>query len=197
MCNSLVKTGLLVVTRIDYARDERFRGQPRGPAAGLSTCDVLRRYMGFDGELWPEEPGASGIRLENGLAPLKQINRVRLYYESLQSNTRCDLLAIGRADFEESLDLGGERFELLGYDFGYIESEYNFYSFLFHEIIYARFDEFKEIASTLNQHLLLESLDIAKEISKILDALELRGERLETSDSPEVCVPIAVLAPCR
>jgi hypothetical protein len=57
--------------------------------------------------------------------------------------------------------------KLLGYDFGFLEGEYNVYSFLLHEIIYPRFEELGAFAPRLNQNLLLDSVEAIKEIAGV------------------------------
>lgn len=158
----------------------------------ISDREVLERYAGIDGELWPDDPGAAGIELARGLAPLEQLDRVRTYVRSLQPRVRCDLLAVEREPGGGCLHQPELKF--LGYDFGFLESECNVYSFLFHEIVCPRFEELGAFASRLNQNLLLDSVNVAREIAGVRDSLEAGGERFETTDSPEVCAPFAVFA---
>lgn len=189
MTSRLLRTGLLVVERIGDGAHAAFLG-PRVRLKWISDREVFERYSGVDGKLWPNDAAAAGIELERGLAPLEQLDRVRTYVRSLQPNVRCDLLVVER---EPSRRRSSQpELTLLGYDFGFLEGEYNVYSMLRHEIIYPRFEEFRAFASRLNQNLLLDSVEATKEIAEARDSLEARGERFETTDSPEVCDPLAV-----
>lgn len=191
MTSRLLRRGLLVVERIDDEAHALFLA-PRLRLKWISDREVLERYAGIDGRLWPDDPAAAGLELERGLAPFGQIGRVRTYLRSLRPKVRCDLLVVEREPFGGSADRSELSF--LGYDFGFLEGEHNVYSLLFQEVIYPRFEELSAFASCLNQNLLLDSVEATKEIAGIRDSLEARGERFETTDSPEVCDSIAVFA---
>jgi len=183
--------GLLVVERVDDGAHPLFLA-PRVRLKWISDREVLERYAGLDGRLWPDDPGAAGIELDGGLAPLGQLDRVRTYFRSLRPKVRCDLLVVEHEPAEKRSDHPELRF--LGYDLGFLEGEYNHYSFLRQEIILPRFEELAAFTSWLNQNLLLDSLEATKEIAGARASLEARGKSFETPESGEISDPLAVFA---
>jgi hypothetical protein len=185
-----LRSGLLVVARRDYQAEGL--GRRRVRHAAFSDAEVLELYAGVDGHLWPHDPEAAGIHLERGLASLTDIDRVAQYAASLNVRTRCDVLRIDREPINSPTDEAG--WEFLGFDFGVVEGEFNVYSFLYHEVIYSRFNELGAFARRLNRHLLIDRLEVIRELRAALDDLESSGERFETTDAPEICDPLAVFS---
>jgi hypothetical protein len=156
----------------------------------MSASEVLGRYHGIDGTLWPGDPTGHGVSLERGLAPLDQLGLVRDFLESIRSRSRVDLLLVDR----EGGGGGETGTRLLGYDLGFLESEFNVYSLLYHEIVFPRLVELACFGSMLNPHLLLDSVQGSERILQAVETLEREGVVFETSESPESCAPLAIFA---
>lgn len=184
-------SGLLVVQRIDNTTFDHLDRRP--PFDGVSEIEVFDRYRGIDGDVWPGDPAAAGISLKNGLANTSEMPFVRHYLSTIQAGPGCDVVMVARCDALDKTLGYDSRF--LGFDIGFLESEFNCYSFLFHEVIYARFDRLGKYGSSLNQNLLLPSYDLASEVIEIQKNLEKEGIEFETTVSPEDLCILAILQP--
>ncbi len=185
--------GLLVVERIDHAG--------RSPA-GMTRQQVVHRYKGIDGALWPgDETETDALPLHRGLAGLSRLDRVRSYVRAVRTRSKCDLLLVERRAAEQSTQcqpVDGKdhpiqsQVGLLGYDLGFVEGPDNNYSLLYHEVIHPRFPDLGRFAIALNQNLLAPSLDVAQEILSAQRSLEQGGASFETTVGPEICDTLAV-----
>jgi hypothetical protein len=157
----------------------------RTPAVALSHQEILTVYRGFEGEAWPDCELVNAINLQNGLASSNQLELVEKYYKSVSQEFLCDMLYIG---FDEGLN-PPSAYIFLGYDFGFYLSETGVFSSLFHEVIYGMHSEMRQFSSLLNDHLLLPTVESAKELELTRNSLLAAGADLERY---EQCQPIVI-----
>ena len=189
----LATTGFLVIRRVNYFTEERFRPVDRFPALGLSHEEVLRRYRGFEGEPWPESPGLKKIVLNDGLASLDQYKAVLDYFRQVNRQFQCDLLCL-RFLINQANDSPHCDFNFVGFDFGFYSSEFNHFSVLFHEVVYGEYNELRECVQLLNANLLLPTHADSECLEQKRTKLVASGADLETDDDGEGFVPIAIFA---
>ena len=193
------KDGLLVVRRINWFSAPP-TGQPvaeRTAAVAKSHEEILRTYRGIEGEPWPILEDMTGIHLEEGLASCAQYSIVFTYYETVAKIYPCDLIHCELTPKSVSLprDLP-PGFIFCGYDYGCYLSETNYFSSLFNEVIYGKYEVLRDYAKFLNEHLLLPSLDLVSRLDTSRRTLAEEGADLETEDG-EIFAPIAVHAPVK
>lgn len=185
--------GLLVVERVNFFTDARYRSLDRVPALDLTHIQVLDRYKGFDGLPWPKVTGAESLILHDGLAALDQYQAVLAYFKNAQKSLRCDLLWVHLPNLSSGTSPHPE-FHFVGFDFGFYLSDTNHFSVILHEVIYGKHDQLKEFAGFLNDHLLLPTMQACERLKQERTELVTGGADLETEGDDEGFVPIAVYA---
>lgn len=187
--------GLLVVRRINWFTDMPVDNPIKHPANRLPTVlysheELRTRYRGFDGWAWPEITSVGSPSLDCGLADLRQNSVVEAYYREVSKAYPCDLLYLDFSDRVPSAltaaDLG---FSFLGYDYGYYLSEHNYFSSLFHEVIYGLHNDMKEYAKFLNDNLLFTSIEIVRRLDDTRTRLLRSAADLERD---EPCAAVSV-----
>ena len=183
--------GFLVVHRINYFEDPRFRTRPSTAVLSLSHVEVLSRYKGFEGDAWPFDVDWTGIMVIDGLAPSDQYELVKVYHELTggpQAGYHLIYLQIP-GHGEKRAPVSQLRFT--GYDYGYYVSEHGLFSAVFNDIIYGDYAELRGFAERLNDALLLTSLDDVEMVHKTREGLVKLGAALECD---EPFIPIAIYA---
>lgn len=186
-------SGLLVLKRINYFNETRYKSLKRTPSVNLAHDELIARYRGIEGEPWPDALGREEITVHDGLAPLAEYRAVLEYFQNLKANMLCDLLYIRfvKTAVEE---LPRSNFSFCGYDYGFYSSVSNNYSVVFHEIIYGRYDELRACSKLLNQYLLIPTLEDIDKIENRRTQLVSEGADLETDESFEGFSPISIYA---
>lgn len=134
------------------------------PTIKLDFEELHVRYRGIEGEPWPNPPPKLNEHLVDGLLTAKSVEPARKYYAMMAGTFLCDLLYI-----EPFTHTGGEtelprEFVLLGFDFGYFQygdfaaSRSRIYS----EVLFGEHEELREMASDLNEHLLIADHRVLK-----------------------------------
>lgn len=184
--------GYLVVRRVNWFAE--FSRAKRQPAVNLSHEKILACYRGFDGEPWPEIPNSEVPLLHDGLASADKFSTVEVFYGAASNSYLCDLLYVqcGRRSTFVPASLVDLAF--LGYDYGYYLSESNLYSSLFHEIVYGLYDQMRNLAGVLNNHLLLPSIEVVELVDRTRSELIKTGADLERD---ETSIPIAIYGASR
>lgn len=194
MLKSIANPGFLVISRIDYFADPRFKPRKVTPSLPISCKDILEKYKGIDGEPWPLENEILVEDLKNGLIPIEKIESVIRYYKKVSEISACDLLYLQTMEAPLEYELLTTKFTLCGYDFGCYFSEENFHSVIFHEIIFGFLDELRYFSQFLNNHLLLSSNDLVKELEITRLGMQNQGIDVEADDVEEQFGGIAVYA---
>jgi hypothetical protein len=182
--------GFLVVRRINYFKEASTGTlEDRQPALPWSHEQILAHYKGFEGQPWPEDTGKQHLDLQQGLLPLERHHVVAAYYERISRLYPCDLIYLQFTDLPVGQILNQPNFSFVGYDYGYYLSDLNFYSALFNEVIYGKYETLRNCTQSLNDHLLIPSLDVVAMIDDTRRQLLATEADLETD---EICVPIAI-----
>jgi len=82
-----------------------------------------------------------------------------------------------------------------GFDYGFYESEVNYYSVVFNEVIYGRYLELRQFGRQLNSNLLIPDLGTLKGIESVRIRLVDMGADLEGAEGEEQFAYIAVYRP--
>lgn len=185
-------SGILVVRRVDYFAEGRFKTSPVSPSVDLGNSDVLTCYRGIEGEPWPLEPERVGLDLSSGLVPLHCLDKVLGYFHVARKCFHCDLIYIDTVQGNTPQIAPPNGFWFCGFDFGWYQSEYNLFSAIFNEIIYGRYSELRFFGAKLNENLLLPSMaDISAFVQARQQLIE-KGADLETAEEGDGLGPIAV-----
>lgn len=188
------RTGFLVVGRSRHKEQLARRPANSYLLARKKTVEEIETtYAGFDGEVWPLECGKQSLEICDGLAPLSNLRATEEYYKKARSESICDLLILDfSSEIWESARLP-TYFEFVGFDFGVYATEYNYFSVLFHEVIFGQNDELRAFGLLLNPHLLFASTEV---VGKVLKARELLSKSndvdLETFEPEECLEPVAI-----
>lgn len=186
------KGGILVLRRVNYLLDDRYKAVNRIPASPWTHEEVLEFYRGIEGEPWPLDTEPDGITLVDGLAPIEQYESVLRYYEKASGKYRCDILYIQFPPQEHIHATLSTKLIFLGYDYGFYYSEFNYYSVVFHEIIYGAYNELKSLSKYLNPNLLLSTSFGVETVERARKRLLEDGYDLEVADTDEAFQAIAV-----
>jgi hypothetical protein len=187
--------GFLVVRRINWQTDipvdnPEFLPNLRPPTIHLSHEGVRNRYRGFDGWPWPGRPHMQTPSSIGGLALPETLTLVEQYYEEVSKLYVCDLIYVDFAEHSSRNLYLPAGFVLLGYDFGYYVSEYNYFSSLLHEVIYGIYESMTKYAETLNGRLLLPNIEAARTLHATRTRLLETDADLERDG--EVLTPVAI-----
>ena len=187
--------GFLVLNRTDIT-DSQLVKSGRLPVLSLSHEEVRQRYRGIEGDPWPECKDMGKIKLEGGLSSLEQHKIVVDYYNIVSKKYLCDFLYIQTLPHLSNVRIPiPHEFTFLGYDYGYYELE-DRYSSLYYELIFGFYDEMRHFAKYLNEHLLLPSIDLIKDIEHSRKELVEKGaSAIETVEPGEEFSPIAIWDP--
>lgn len=185
--------GFLVVRRINYFTDRRYySSKERAPSIFGGHDEVLKYYRGIEGEPWPLNTDLINNFLIEGLLPLNQYKVAAKYYEEVNKKYLCDLIYLQTYTKSNSQEVLPDNFSFGGYDYGIYISEYNYYSVIFHEVIYGKYDELRDYSKYLNNNFLFSSIDIVKRLENTRNQLLKLGADLETVDVNEIFVPISI-----
>jgi hypothetical protein len=169
--------GIVVVNRLKRLRESWniVARRPRPPALPLPVEEIFRRYRGFDGTLWPDGDDLPFV-IEDGLAAPEDWGQVEAYLHALVCRADCDPILVARP---ANVALADPGWLPAGIDVGYLEAEYSRYSVIFHEVVCGLYDEMREFAADLNEHLLLPSPDLARALLDTRTRLLASGADLE------------------
>jgi hypothetical protein len=182
------RAGILVVDRVGCLRGRGPVGPPkRPPVLGKTNEEVLRGYRGFDGLVWPEMSNR-GLRVAEGLAPVRDANEVRAYARSLPYASECDV--VGLAFAAETRAFDSKEWHFIGIDVGYFESEWSLFSVILNEIIYGIHPALVDVASELNESFLLGSHRRAARLLELRAQVERSGADVERGGPPMTAIEI-------
>ena len=170
----------------EYAKllwERMVKAKPSIPMAHIEICEA---YQGFDKEAWPGL-NLQKTNLEEGLASLEQFNNVIEYYKNLSGSS---LIYLNFSKLSSQIPkLVQDKFNFLGYDYGYFLSEDNYFSVILNEIIFGNYKEMTAYAKFLNKNLLFSDLKITDDLSETRSNLLREGADLE---GEEEFVPIGI-----
>ena len=173
------QSGILAVNRFEFLRVARKTGALAGlkPAVDTSTEEAIRRYRGFDGLAWPDQEDGA-LRLEEGLAAIKDWPIVNRYIQNLPNASEWDVILLSRlGPTRESVRPAD--WSHAGFDVGYFQSQWSHFSVILNEVVFGIHPELRLFASRLNEHLLLSSLESASELIAERKRLAGAGKDLE------------------
>jgi hypothetical protein len=154
----------------------------RVPVLGLTHDEVAGRYRGFEGDAWGGHDWRSEYPFvaDSGLGDLSQLAPIT---EALAKDfgPGSDLIYVGGVSPPAGLP---SSLTFVGYDYGYYESVWGYYSVTYNEIIYGLHPAMREFATLLNEHLLLPDAEQADQVGTVRQRLLAAGVDLET-DSDE------------
>ncbi len=192
LTNDQSSRGLVVLRRVNYFADARFRPRLVAPSVDLSVSQILTRYRGIEGEPWPLEEELEGIHLSGGLASLYQLKDVVLYFKRSRELFLCDPIYLKLAPANIGYTELPRAFSFCGFDYGMYQSAFNLYSAVFNEVIFGRHPETRAFGRTLNEHLLLPSADAVRQYERVRQHLVQGGVDLEVTEEGETFAPMAV-----
>jgi hypothetical protein len=172
-------------------QDPGWAPPPGTPAVTGDRYSIESRYGGFDGLAWPESLPERPFELTDGVLPLAQRPELASYYAAIEDRTRYRVLYLS----EDPL-LSGQlpAFEFAGWDFGFYESEWAGFSTIYQEVILGKYREMRDLATLLNQNLLLSSTDACIELARVRANLHAGGADIE-DNALAPFGPIAVYHP--
>lgn len=166
--------GILLLRRTDWHEFGK-----RLPVIGLNQNEVISRYRGIEGDLWPDESSAQFSATDTGLAPIaaaSEILRFAARLCELSPDKQYDVILVDPS-------LSANNSAPIGYECGYLEGDQNVFSAILNDIIYGRFPALINFRTALNEHLLFNSLDAAKSFLQCRDELIQAGYDLEADDT--------------
>jgi hypothetical protein len=176
-------SGYVVVGRIDltnaYPDSEVVR---RTLPVNLSLDEVIARYKGFDGAVWPGAHFDDLPKNEFGLVDASHFGTLKDVFAGLRKEDRLDLIYLAAGGTDRVPDRTTN--SLLGYDFGYFASPVDKFSVILNEVIFGQYEELRRFGSELNQHLLLPSYQTTRFLAAARSNLHRRGADLEADIEP-------------
>jgi hypothetical protein len=184
--------GLLVVRRINYFADTRYRSNERNSSINLSHEGIIKCYRGIEGEPWPMTDEFNILKISRGLAPMNMLKKTMEYYRNISKTYLCDLIYIAMNQSPVGHDKALNEFVFCGFDYGIYESEGNCYSSVFNEVIYGKNDELRRFGKHLNNALLFPDRDSVNDFIKARNQLLQMGADLETTEEDEEFTSISI-----
>jgi hypothetical protein len=172
---------LIVAQTLNFRTAEK---AGRKNVLGLSPHEIEERYVGLDCEPWPEDASPPSMGEFAGLAPLSELPLVQQRYLALKRrDPSARLLYLAKCDIGEPRDPSPPNgFESLGYDYGFIDSQFNHYSVLANEVLYGLYERMASFAAHLNGRLLLPTFDLIRFLNRVRNELLEEGADLERWD---------------
>lgn len=181
------RAGLLVLGPPRYFAAEMYSPPARLSADRMTVAETIERYGGIEGELWPRKEELPDLSV--GLLPVARMEQAIDCYRGCRANG-CRLIYIDTKAGDSSNAPAGFRF--LGYDLGVFESEYNYFSVIFHDVLFGKHDPLRAFSAALNERLLIPSSFIAQRLAAIRRDLRRVAADLETLDEDGGPIPIAI-----
>ncbi|HEU4886921.1 MAG TPA: hypothetical protein VFV49_03470 [Thermoanaerobaculia bacterium] len=169
-------SGLLLVERYAAAKPT---------AIGRLPEEAMRAYRGFDGIAWPGET-IRDVEIRDGLAPVTEFEKIMSYYEKADDGA-LDLVYFPSDDGD---DISG--FVFAGFDIGYFESEYLYYSVILNEIVFGAVLDLTSFGVKLNESLLAPTEEVCSEL--LQRRLKVLGTTADVERGPEEMVAIPIYA---
>ncbi len=149
--DSYSREGLVLVS--PYCNAHRAPGPSASPGQDANWAEtrmaLLDKYMGFEGDLWPLS--VPPVWQEYGLAPLESFAEVVEAYNENASVPGIRLLFCSAGGQSHS---GPPALpcpcSFAGYDFGNLESAWNYYSCLYYEVLCGQVKELSGFSQVLN-----------------------------------------------
>jgi hypothetical protein len=144
----------------------------------LSVKEIINNYNGFEGDniLYWEFDSLDDI--SNIKTQIKEM----LYNEEI-TGFLCLLLKKAK---EKKYSINIDSLIFLGYEYGFYKDELNFYSSIFHEIIFGDFSELITFERKLNEYYLFASYEQSKEYVKKHNQLFAEGYSVEDDTDMEI-----------
>ena len=130
---------------------------------GLTAGQILQRYRGFDGVLWPEGELPLPERPLLGMAPASTLEQVLRYSIELRQPA-IDVLYCSTAnpDPERWRESALVSASCAGFDFGVLASTENHYSVVLNEILLGQDERLRRLSGQLNGSLLFQTVEAAE-----------------------------------
>jgi len=178
----MTKSGLVVIKRYcaDGTDAVSTGAMRRVPSLSLDASQVLSRYRGLDGEPWPREVAEPSV--VHGFAPLARLDAILARLRDLRSAEPHELLYCVSFGNGQELEPAPAGFKRLGIDYGFYRGDDETYSVLFHEIAFGLETGMRELASLLNESLLLSDAAAVETVSATRQRLLASGADLENTE---------------
>lgn len=172
------RRGLLVLTPPKYWSDPT-RYNPRRLASAPKTEVVHSnvQYRGFEGDHWPSPENLGAARIIDGLGKLEDLNLFISYFRGIEIMPDLRMIAINDANIINLFP--DSRFVFQGFDVGVFESLDNYFSCVYHDLIYGRIEELKPFKAALNNSLLIPTQQMAGNFLEVRQKLLRSGQDLE------------------
>jgi hypothetical protein len=187
-------SGFIIVRRINWFRHPRIAVPNRKARLPGTHDEVLHRFRGIEGMLWPDEIPFGEISLNRGIAPVSQMEHLIVYYQELHQYSPHQIFDFLYCSNGSYISEVPESFKFRGYDYGNLICASNNYSIIYNEILYGLYDELGSLSVNLNESLLFPSIEYVEQASAIRARLLNAGADLETDDDFSA---IAIYAPSR
>lgn len=191
--------GLVVVAHAAWSHGAH-RDAPV-PSVPLDDSTIAARFKGLssDRHAWPLEDAridelcGDGGLLDCGLVPLSHLEYVMDYYRRASEQAPCDLLYCQPlASWDEAELRESNALAFRGYDYGYYLGVEHHFSAVHDDVIYGGYDVLRAHAGSLNDDLLLPTLQLVQDVHHARTELIHAGAQLQRTQS---FIPIAIAVP--
>lgn len=180
--NPFMNLGTLLIHRTNWFDKSKWpHVKEKRPSIMLDHVDILRRYRGLEGELWPNNSAMLFNLGECSIAPLEKYNKIHAYYVDMATrdiDEIYDFISLGEPTIASKNNP-----LFLGFEAGYLNSPDNVFSCIFNDVIYGQYKELTCFARFLNKHLLFSSQEIARELLGVRNNLISKGLDLESDEN--------------
>ncbi len=187
-----VSRGIAVIRRINYFLEDKLSNKKNLSTVDMDHAEILKSYMGIEGDPWPVINSFTESNLVNGLVASSKPESAISYYQEVSKQHYCDVIFMVIGSMLNEVERINENITFCGFDYGLYCSEYNCYSAIFNEIIYGKYEELKIFSTKLNKSLLLPTADLIKNFHEARNSLVALGADLETAEVDEEFLPIAI-----
>lgn len=171
--------GLLVLNRMALMRRAESAGvlSSRIPAVKLAPVEVFKRYRGFDGQPWPDLESRN-FDVRDGVADLAALPAVGEYLRRISNADECEIVLLEWLP-PDAMPLACPGWSSAGFDLGYYDSEWSYFSIVLNEILFGVYDELRRFGNGLNPNLLIPNADDVQGILESRQRLVDAGKDLE------------------
>lgn len=173
------ESGILVLARVSSLLASDPKTASKRSLNGLSFEQACRKYKGFDGSPWPQQPDQDLPELQHGLLSIEQMPKALEYLRKLPEVLNSEIIVLAP---DKNLQSTGK---FVGFDVGYYLSEFNFYSSIMNEILFGCHEELRAFEDQLNENLLFSERAQANSYIQVRNKLVEAGRELEVLEVDE------------
>ena len=179
----MMDSGLIVIKRYRAGGTDAVStgAMRRVPSLNLIPSQVLLRYRGLDGQPWPRELAEPSV--VHGFAPVTRLDAILARLRDLRSAEPYEILDRVCLSKGHDVEPAPAEFKQLGIDYGFYGGADETYSVLFHEVAFGLEPGMRELASLLNEHLLLSDVAALETVSATRQRLLASGADLENAEA--------------